>query len=65
MAVDSRDDENDRDDEYDWEDEDERAENDYVSVLPSAFALAAKLTHVRFVPEILDRAMLVGSVAYR
>lgn len=65
MAVDSRDDENDRDDEYDWEDEDERAESDYVSALPGAFALAAKLTQVRFIPEILDRAMLVGPVAYR
>lgn len=65
MAVDRHDDEHDCDDEYDWEDEDERAENDYVSALPSAFALAAKLTQVRFIPEILDRAMLVGSVAYR
>lgn len=65
MPVDSRDDENDRDDEYDWEDEDERAESDYAAALPSAFALAAKLTQVRFIPEILDRPMLVGPVAYR
>ncbi|MEV5648719.1 DUF6461 domain-containing protein [Nocardia sp. NPDC052254] len=65
MAVNSRDDENDRDDEYDWEDEDDRAESDYVSALPSAFALAAKLTQVRFIPEILDRPMLVGPIAYR
>ncbi|MBF6328900.1 DUF6461 domain-containing protein [Nocardia transvalensis] len=62
MAVDRWDDENDRDDEYDWDDEDD---SDYFSALPSAFALAAKLTQVRFIPEILDRAMLVGPVAYR
>ncbi|MGW4773603.1 DUF6461 domain-containing protein [Nocardia sp. NPDC004278] len=65
MTLDMRDDENDRDDEYDWDDEDDRAESDYFSALPSAFALAAKLTQVRFIPEILDRAMLVGPVAYR
>ncbi|WP_232534889.1 hypothetical protein [Nocardia terpenica] len=59
MTVDMRDDENDRDD------EDDRAESDYFSALPSAFALAAKLTRVRFIPEILDRAMLVGPVTYR
>ncbi len=64
MAVDVRDDENDGD-EYDWEDEDEWPESDYLSFLPRAFALAAKLTQVRFTPEILDRAMLVGPVAYR
>ncbi|KZM74565.1 DUF6461 domain-containing protein [Nocardia terpenica] len=65
MTVDRRDDENDRDDADDWDDEDDRAESDYFSALPSAFALAAKLTQVRFIPEILDRAMLVGPVAYR
>uniref|UniRef100_UPI003F494154 DUF6461 domain-containing protein n=1 Tax=Nocardia suismassiliense TaxID=2077092 RepID=UPI003F494154 len=60
MAVDRWDDENDRDDEDDEDDD-----SDYFSALPSAFALAAKLTQVRFIPEILDRAMLVGPVAYR
>ncbi|CRY74842.1 hypothetical protein SAMN05421776_101265 [Nocardia farcinica] len=64
MTVDVRDDENDGD-EYDWEEEDERAESDYLASLPRAFALAAKLTHVRFTPEILDRAMVVGPVAYK
>jgi hypothetical protein len=59
MAVDMR------EDEHDGDDEDDRDESDYFSALPSAFALAAKLTQVRFTTEILDRAMLVGPVVYR
>ncbi|WP_267898894.1 DUF6461 domain-containing protein [Nocardia puris] len=52
-----------RDDEGDWDDSDR--DTDYSAALPRAFASAAKLTGVRFVPGILDRAMLVGPVAYR
>lgn len=63
MTLDRRDDEHDRDDEDDWDDS--AWETDYFAAVPRAFALAAKLTGVRFVPEILDRAMLVGPVLYR
>ncbi|WP_433196953.1 DUF6461 domain-containing protein [Nocardia sp. CA-107356] len=61
--LDMRDDEHDCDDEYDWDESD--WDTDYFAAVPRAFALAAKLTQVRFIPEILDRVMLVGPVAYR
>ncbi len=53
-----------RDDAHDWDDGDD-GYDDYFAALPRAFALAAKLTQVRFIPEVLDRAMLIGPVAYR
>lgn len=65
ITLEVRDDENDCADEYDWDESDREADIDYFAALPRAFALAAKLTQVRFIPEILDRAMLVGPVAYR
>ncbi|MEV6276811.1 DUF6461 domain-containing protein [Nocardia sp. NPDC051832] len=47
--------------EWDWDDDDD----DYFAALPRAFALTAQLTQVRFTPEMLDRAMLVGPVAFK
>ncbi|MFQ6397567.1 DUF6461 domain-containing protein [Nocardia sp. KC 131] len=52
MALDTR------DDESDWD-------TDYHAAVPRAFALAAKVTQVRFTSDMLSRAMLVGPVAYR
>lgn len=63
MKLDMREDEGDLDDEYDRDESD--WDSDYFAALPGAFALAAKLTQVRFVPELLDDAMVVGPVAYR
>ncbi|MBF6347672.1 hypothetical protein IU448_01425 [Nocardia flavorosea] len=65
MTLDMRD----RDNEHDYDDEYDRDESHwdtaYSAAVPRAFALAAKLTQIRFIPEMLDRAMLVGPVAYR
>ncbi|MGV9680826.1 DUF6461 domain-containing protein [Nocardia sp. NPDC003482] len=62
MTVDVQDDEPDYFDEDYWESEEDI---DYTIVVPKAFALAANLTRVRFTPELLDRPMLIGSVAFR
>ncbi|GAB2667812.1 hypothetical protein GCM10027088_53170 [Nocardia goodfellowii] len=53
--------------ERDWDGEDDGDDDDidFFAALPAAFALAAQLTQVRFAPEMLDRAMLVGPVAPR
>lgn len=62
MTLDLREDENESDEEYDW---DESDWDTGQSEVPRAFALAARLTGVRFIPDLLDRVMLVGPVAYR
>ncbi|MFI6996617.1 DUF6461 domain-containing protein [Nocardia sp. NPDC050175] len=62
MPLDMRDDEHDCDDEYesDWEDD-----TDYLSAVPRAFALAAKVTGVSFTADMLDQPLLIGPIAYR
>ncbi|MGW0252745.1 DUF6461 domain-containing protein [Nocardia goodfellowii] len=61
MALDREEEERDWDGEDDGDDDDV----DFFAALPGAFAVAAQLTGVRFAPEMLDRAMLVGPVAFR
>ncbi|MFB7718704.1 DUF6461 domain-containing protein [Nocardia sp. NPDC056100] len=37
----------------------------YGTIVPRAFALAAKVTGVSFTPDMLDQPLLIGPIAYR
>ncbi len=50
---------------YDADEDESDSDISYSTVVPRAFALAAKVTGVSFTADMLDQPLLIGPIAYR